>query len=399
MPPLIIIYPLYCKYHANMSQQISIFYIVSYDSDYIRCKLVNFHLGIAEIDVRQLWELTGVGELPVWFDRMMQYAIEREELPIDYPGTVPRLPNLNTMLAAIPKQLISGYLLPQWDGYDLGGFHLNPGGDIAETAVPYNATRRTIRMGGTTVWLQSGALSGHCSLVSSLEVYYQKSILTPAMYPGINLADYVPAGNLGAGIDVYRRGSPTYHCGEAYPEISYFYDNGNNPPITRFCPAWGMPPDPETGGFPEWHFLAGNYPFEMWTVNGGNGIGYLMLGRPYTYENWGLPRGHNATFPNQDWKTAIGAILEDTDHSTLLARDLVGTPCQLPPISTIEEVVIEEETEEEEITIEEEQGLPTYLLEALYARLKLETIRPVDSMLLFNGMPFTVGGHIIGGFS
>lgn len=379
-------------------QQISVFYLVSYDSDYIECRLVNFHLGIGRLDVTNLYEW-GVGEeIPEWLDKLFGYAIDLEDLPVEYPGTVPRLPNLAQMLNSIPKQLVSGYLLPQWDGFTLGGFHLNPGGDVAETAVPYNAIRRTITFGGTTVWLQSGALSAHLSLVSSLTAYYQKSILTPAIYPGINLLDYVPSGNLGQGIDVYRQISPSYRCGEAQPEISYFWRQDPNPPGSRYCPAWNMPPDPETGGYPEWHFLAGNYPFEIWFQGGQNNIGYMMMGRPYTLENWGLPRGHNATFPSQEWLTAIGATTEETYLSSLIARDYTAKPCQLPPLSDDGEIVIEEGEEETVIEEGEEETQANALLTALYTRLKMETISPLDSHLLVNGEIFSIGGHHIGGF-
>lgn len=177
-------------------------YFESSDSNWIVLRLACFHYTIFKTDILDILGITEV-DVPVWLEYIISRAQKMESRPIPNSPFPQSLPSLNTIRNAIPSIIEPGMAYPTWDGYQVGGLVINPGGDVSTTEIPYKAKLRGGAYLGLNFWLQSGMLNGAACLVSQAKLYYQRVTAEPAFYPLIDLSGYVP-GEMAYGAKIWH---------------------------------------------------------------------------------------------------------------------------------------------------------------------------------------------------
>jgi hypothetical protein len=201
----------------------------SNDSNWICLRLAAFHYTLFKTDILDILEIGGM-EVPQWLSYIISKAMGMEYRPIPAAPFPQSLPSLQTIRDTIPHIIEPGMAYPLFDGYQVGGLAINPGGMPISTEIPYKAKLRSWTFLGLNFWLQSGMFNGAGCLVSQALLYYQKVTETPIHYPLLPVTGYVE-GRLGMGARIYHvagleesnllTSEPFY----AHNQIHY---NGNN---------------------------------------------------------------------------------------------------------------------------------------------------------------------------
>lgn len=389
-----------------------IHYYVSHDSDWVVTRVAIWLVGLTAVDLATLFDLAGV-DIPAWLRYLLEKASEVEICPVEYPGKTPLLPSLSEILSFVPRRISSGNSLPVWGGYDVGGFTLAPGGDVVSMQIPYDCVLSDIKIKGAMFFLQSGAISGHLSVVTQALVYYRREVIPPVVYPGIDVNKYYPSGN-SWGFATHYSPLPEYFSPVdplAGAQIAGWHDYDSYV-LTWYVPLWQFPKQ-EGGGYPYWHFLAGNSPFAVSTAGLSSGLGYIQFNKPYPSDNPKSfePNGFNAVYPSNSWLSAMGMQrLYFGDVSGRIER-ISGGVSDVPPVNGgdgqddwINITIIEPDTP---VHISppfggfatgrgEEEGGEGETIDDLTLGLRLYYNEGLDATITFNGEPLTSGGWALG---
>ena len=207
-----------------------VIFLNSADADWICLRVCLFHYTLFKTDVLDILDIAGY-EVPKWLSEVLTRAVSAEYRPIPEAPFPQSLPSLQTIRDLVPHVIEPGMSYPVFDGGQAGGLIINPGGEATMQEIPYRAKMRSWTFLGLNLWLQSGMLNGAACLVSQALLYYQKESLTPAYYPLLSIAGFVP-GKLGMGAQIYHR--PDLEESDLFAGESGYAHN-----MIRFYPGYG----------------------------------------------------------------------------------------------------------------------------------------------------------------
>jgi hypothetical protein len=226
-------------------------YVDNIDTDWITLRVAIFHYTLFKTDILDVLEIANI-EIPKWLEILIDRAQNTESRPIPEAPFPQSLPTLTTLRNMIPTMIETGMSFPTWDGSQVAGLVINPGGMPGMTDIPYKARLMTGTFLGLNLWLQSGMMNGAGCLVSQALLFYQRDTKPRAPYPLLDTTGYLP-GQMSAGATIWHVGDlqtvapGVSEAGYAHNEIQY---SGGHYYIDRNyyadCPV------PE---YPEGHFM------------------------------------------------------------------------------------------------------------------------------------------------
>lgn len=335
--------------------RIVIFYD-SHDSEWIVLRAVIFHYTIFKTDILDLLDIVDQ-EVPLWLEKLIKWAQGKEYRPIPTAPFPQSLPSLQTLLSVIPRIIEPGMSYPVFDGGQLAGIAMNPGGFPEMMEIPFKARLRDLTFKGLNFWVQGGLLNGAMCLVTQALLHYQKIDQTPALYPLLDISGFLQGVGLYGAVLWY---SPNLHSNQscyddvvfAHNEISYYSGSGTYYVDRYFftdCPL----PD-----IPNGHFLRPSPGMKLqvvptWTAGG---VGRLKIMDNYEQgDNLdSVPFGCLPGWPNDSFLSSFGLYNDDSIGMNSLSTisKIPGSPCRKPDgiplnVDPSQVVVIPEESEVE----------------------------------------------------
>ena len=192
-----------------------VLYVDSADDEWITLRIVLFHVTIFQTSITDILSRAGV-EMSEALEELLTLIQKMESSPSPVFKKPQALPTIPTILRVVPYRLEIGMSYPQFDGYQLGGLALNPGGTPRYTDIPYAANLCDVTYLGLNFFLQSGMLNGAASLVSQALLHYRRASMPRMIFPLNPVTEYLTAYQVD-GATVYYNPS-LYVPGKRYVE-------------------------------------------------------------------------------------------------------------------------------------------------------------------------------------
>jgi len=299
----------------------------SADGDWVVLRLVAFHYTIFKTDILDILEIADI-EIPKWLEYVLKVAQKAESRPIPEAPFPQSLPSLNTLLNIIPTTIESGMSFPVFDGFQIGGLAVNPGGEPATWQPYFKSNLCDLTYKGLNFWAQSGTLNACLCFVSQALLHYRRATQDKILYPLLDITGYLPGRPVqGARVwyvpGLQSQGFGTAESGFAHNEIIFYPGSGQyyiNRYIFTDCPV---------PSFPVGHFLRPNPGQKLKLSTSFGVLGRMRLCIEDDYQAGDsldtVPYGCYPGWPSDDFLATYNMTNDDSTNLNSLS-DIIALP-------------------------------------------------------------------------